>query len=98
MKLRNLTNSSKKECVLCGMLLHCCKQHCIRATFFYFLFMRRSVHTLNCEHMNIQGAVCNKLSLVEKEEKVTPCSKVAVDNSERCIMYVTMLLLKIHVF
>jgi hypothetical protein len=48
--------------------------------------------------MNIQGKVRNKWSLIEKEEKVMPWSKIAVDNSESCIMYVTVLLLKIQVF
>jgi hypothetical protein len=47
--------------------------------------------------MNIRGEVCNKSSLTEKEEKVMPWSKIAVDNSESCIMYVTVLLLKIQV-
>jgi hypothetical protein len=47
--------------------------------------------------MNIQGEVYNKSSLIEKEEKVTAWSKIAVDNSESCVMYVTVLLLKIQV-
>jgi len=48
--------------------------------------------------MNIQGEVCNKSSLIEKEGKVTLCSEVAVDNSESCIMFVTVPLLKIEFF
>jgi len=48
--------------------------------------------------MNIQGEVCNKSSLIEKEEKIMPWSQIAVDNSESCIMYVMVLLLKIQVF
>jgi hypothetical protein len=59
---------------------------------------RLSVHTLNCEHMNIQGEVCNESPLIEKEEKVTAWSKIAVDNIESCIMYVTVPLMKIQVF
>jgi hypothetical protein len=30
---------------------------------------RCSVHTLKCEHMNIQGEVCIKLSLIERKRK-----------------------------
>ena len=34
----------KKECVLFGMLLHCYKQHCIKAFFFLFLIYLSMLH------------------------------------------------------
>jgi len=36
-EVKKLDKFFKKECVLFGLFLHCCKQHCVKAVFFFYL-------------------------------------------------------------